>query len=37
MGWLEWLGVVGGVVAVFVLWDLIFCGGKRCNRFTDLD
>lgn len=24
-----------GLMAVFVLWDMIFCGGKRCEDFVD--
>lgn len=23
------------LLAVFVAWDLVFCGGRRCRRFTD--
>jgi len=35
---MEWIGWVVGVIAVlaaFVLWDVIFCGGKRCRGLID--
>ena len=35
MSWLGWILLVVAVVAVFVLWDLVFCGGKRCREFID--
>lgn len=35
MGWLAWIGLAAGLVALFVLWDLLFCGGKRCKTFID--
>ncbi len=24
-----------GLVALFILWDLLFCGGKRCKGLID--
>jgi hypothetical protein len=33
--WLEWTVLVGALVGLFVAWDLLFCGGRRCRRFTD--
>lgn len=35
MGWLGWFLVAAGVIGLFVLWDLIFCGGKRCKEFKE--
>lgn len=35
MSWLEWLLAVAALLALFVLWDLVFCGGRRCKRFLD--
>lgn len=35
MDWLGWILIGAGVVALFVIWDLVFCGGRRCPRFTD--
>lgn len=35
MSWLAWLGLAAGLVAVFAVWDLVFCGGRRCKSFTD--
>ncbi len=35
MSWLAWILLVAGLIAVFALWDLIFCGGKRCKEFID--
>jgi len=32
---MEWLGWILGVIAVFVLWDLFFCGGQRCRGLID--
>ncbi len=31
MSWLGWLFVIGGVVAVLVLCDLLFCKGQYCR------
>lgn len=36
MGWLGWALLVAGLVALFVVWDLIFCGGKYRKQFIDL-
>ena len=27
--------LAAGLVALFVVWDLIFCGGKRCQQLID--
>lgn len=35
MGWLSWALLVVGLIALFVLWDVVFCGGKYCKRFGD--
>jgi len=35
MGWLGWLAIVVAVVVVFLVWDLVFCGGQYCRRFLD--
>lgn len=35
MGWLGWVLLGVAVVSLFVLWDLLFCGGKRCKEFID--
>lgn len=35
MGWWGLIFVLAGLMAVFVLWDMIFCGGKRCQDFVD--
>ena len=35
---MEWLGLIllsAGLIALFVLWDVIFCGGKRCQTLID--
>jgi hypothetical protein len=35
---MEWLGLVvifAGLLGVFVLWDMLFCGGKRCKELID--
>jgi hypothetical protein len=35
MGWVE-LGVLAALLIVlFVLWDIVFCGGKRCKGLID--
>jgi dolichyl-phosphate-mannose--protein O-mannosyl transferase len=34
----KWIGLIllwVGLVGVFVLWDLLFCGGKRCKQVID--
>jgi len=44
MMWFGLLIMFGGLVVLFVLWDLVFCGGRRCgelrsratNLFRDL-
>jgi hypothetical protein len=35
MGWLGLILLAAGLVALFVVWDLIFCGGKRCQGLID--
>lgn len=35
MDWLGWILITAGLMALFVLWDLIFCDGKRCRDLTD--
>jgi len=33
--WLSWAALVFALVALFVLWDVIFCGGRRCSQLRD--
>ena len=35
MSWLGWVLWVMGLIVVFVLWDLLFCGGQRCRGLID--
>ncbi len=35
MTMLSWIALALALVAIFVAWDLVFCGGRRCRRFTD--
>ena len=35
MSWWAWILLAAGLITVFVLWDLIFCGGRRCREFFD--
>lgn len=35
MTWLAWILVVASLIALFVLWDVIFCGGEHCKGFMD--
>jgi hypothetical protein len=35
MTWLGWLLVVVALIAVFVVWDLVFCGGEYCRRMRE--
>jgi hypothetical protein len=35
MSWLGWLLLVGAAVAVFLLWDLLFCKGEYCRWLRD--
>lgn len=35
MDWIAWITWSVGLIAVFVLWDLVFCGGKRCRGLID--
>ncbi len=32
MSWLEWIILVAAIVGIFVLWDLVFCGGEHCKQ-----
>jgi len=32
MSWLEWIILVAVIVGIFVLWDLVFCGGEHCKQ-----
>jgi hypothetical protein len=36
MSWLAAVLVVGGLIALFASWDLIFCHGTRCGENMDL-
>jgi hypothetical protein len=35
VSWLGLLLLAGGIVALFVIWDLIFCKGRFCRWFRD--
>jgi len=35
MSWLGLILLTTGLVALFIVWDLIFCGGKRCKGLID--
>jgi hypothetical protein len=35
MTWVEWTLGAGALVVVFVRWDVVFCGGKRCRDLVD--
>jgi len=35
MSWLSWALLGVGLVVLFVVWDLVFCGGGHCKRFID--
>jgi hypothetical protein len=35
MTWVAWTLGAGALVVVFVLWDVVFCGGKRCRDPVD--
>jgi hypothetical protein len=35
MSWLGWLLLVGCLIVVFVIWDLVFCGGRYCKSLFD--
>jgi len=35
MSWLGLILLTAGLVALFIVWDLIFCGGKRCKGLID--
>jgi len=35
MDWLAWLLLVLALMGVFVAWDLVFCGGRRCRALVD--
>ena len=35
MSWLGLILLAAGLVALFIVWDLVFCGGKRCNGLID--
>ena len=35
MTWLGWLAVVISLLAVFVVWDVVFCGARYCARAAE--
>ncbi len=35
MGWVGLILLAAGLVALFIVWDLVFCGGKRCKGLID--
>ncbi len=35
MSWLGLILLATGLVALFIVWDLVFCGGKRCKGLID--
>ena len=36
MSWWAWILLAAGLITVFVLWDLIFCGGRRCRHYSQI-
>jgi hypothetical protein len=37
MSWLAWTLLVAVLLALFFVWDLVFCAGRYCRRFMDRD
>ncbi len=35
MEWFEWAAMAAGLMVLFVVWDLVFCGGRRCRSLID--
>lgn len=35
MDWLWFILIAAGLIALFVLWDVVFCGGKSCQGLID--
>jgi hypothetical protein len=35
MSWLAWIGWSVALIAIFVVWDILFCGGRRCRGLID--
>jgi hypothetical protein len=35
MEWLSWLALAGVILAIFVAWDWMLCGGRYCRRFFE--
>jgi hypothetical protein len=35
MSWLGLILLTTGLVGLFIVWDLIFCGGERCKGLID--
>ena len=35
MGWLGFVLLAVGLIALFVVWDVVFCGGERCKGLID--
>jgi hypothetical protein len=35
VSWVGWALLVVGLLALFVVWDLVFCGGRYCKRLID--
>lgn len=35
MSWVAWLLGAVALIAMFALWDLIFCDGRRCKELGD--
>lgn len=35
MTWVEWTLGAEALVVAFVLWDVVFCGEKRCRALVD--
>lgn len=35
MSWLVWVAVPAALIAVFVAWDFLVCGGEYCRRIRE--
>lgn len=35
MSWLGWILLGACLLGLFVLWDLLFCGGRYCKGMFD--
>jgi hypothetical protein len=35
VSWLGWLALVIALLAMFVVWDVVFCGSRYCARAAE--